>query len=73
MPKKAKLPHCRQILTTTSTIRSHLWEIEYSVDRGLLYCIANGPNDPEYKAVLYATVQSCIFSAIWSIKANMAL
>ena len=61
MSKKAKLPHGGQILTTKSTIRSHLGEIDCSVDRGLLYCIANGPNDPEYKTVLYATCSKLYF------------
>lgn len=61
MPKKIKLPHCGQILTTKSAICSHLWEIDYSVDRGLLYCIANGTNDPEYKTALYVTCSKLYF------------
>lgn len=61
MPKKTALPHCGQILTTKSIIHNYLWEISHSVDRGLLFCIANDPNDPEYKIVLYVTCSKLYF------------
>lgn len=44
MPKRVELPHNGQILTTKAIIRENLDYISPWVDRGLLYCIANGPN-----------------------------
>lgn len=61
MPKKTELPHYGQILTTKATIHNYFWEIDSFVDKGLLYCIANGPNDPKYKTVLYATCSKLHF------------
>lgn len=54
MPRRTELPHYGQVLTTRAIIRTALYEISDHVDRGLLYCIANGPNDTEYLPVLYA-------------------
>lgn len=54
MPKKTKLPHCGQILTTKKTILDYMASTEESVFKGLLYCVAVGREDSEYKTVLYA-------------------
>lgn len=53
MPKKIELLHDGQILTSRTCILEYMSSINSSISTGLLYCVATGKENKEYKIKLY--------------------